>query len=129
MECKCCLNQSCKLLFLVLLSLCLLYCFNGNEEHLHRLVFYLCMFYISVSLNWIRYCKPPKISCLITISTPIRKREKEQRVGYFSYIRALPSGALKYIFGQNRDYYSSNVVKSHSHAVLYYISEIYKLLQ
>jgi hypothetical protein len=81
-ECECCLNESCKLLFLVLPSLCLLYCFKGNEGHLHRLVFYLCIFYISVSLNWIRYCKPPKISRPITISTPIEKEKKNESVTF-----------------------------------------------
>ena len=36
--CECCLNQSHKLLFFVLPSLCLLYFFKGNEGHLHRLI-------------------------------------------------------------------------------------------
>ena len=36
--CECCLNQSRKLLFFVLPLLFLLYCFKGNEGHLHRFV-------------------------------------------------------------------------------------------
>jgi hypothetical protein len=53
---------------------------------------------------------------------------------YFSLIRAFSNTILNccfkmHFFGQNRKYYSLNVVKLHYHPVLYYSYKIYTMLQ